>query len=1102
MEGAHRIWLKHLGTKPSRGEGKQDYYYAKYVFLDRLKDKHPDIFSGEEGATLTRDEMESLLESVTKKTGFLHAGLRAFLARALKEGQEKLDWQVGLPPILVPLPRENARFTPESFLALHKIRRIEQALLSTPGEPASEPLKQRVGRLLLSAVMFGGLVNREWLNPWIFALFERVRVDGTMLWLDMELVWQYERDAADGTGIKIKRIQERRIVRQRRWFADPVTRVLIMHSRDLLREQKDAGTHLPNHWDLIQASLRTLHLAPTDMPGNLQEFLAAARMRLGIHVPGFLASYAEGRLTSVSVPPTTWTRLCLSKAVAVVRDSEPEDTFVPGKAKNCNWGGGTDQTSTDQQKILLSIRRTVTRKGKSAVQCVRDINEILDLKRDRLYPILGLLASWALFLLSRERGNAPSTVERYLGAVADKLLIVCDAEDILEWSTGEFVESYQRVIELVRKESEKRFARDTLGRFHRFLENQFHVPPVGDGFFRGRSAPTEIRVDANLVSQREFDLIKKVLGFDEAVAYLQCGKEEHAEEESTTREDAPDISRRAMACLLIAILGFRCGLRRNEVRFLRLVDLHEEGDVELIVRPTKVRRLKSSSATRRLPLHILLQLDELDLLLSWKAYRLKEDVKIEQQTLLFPVVGLPTTPLPEAKVFPVIRQALTLVTGDETLRYHHLRHSFATWMLVRVSGKSVGFRKEAPFLDHDEFDDRRVTEFRERLLGNDSHGRKGAYLVAALCGHAEVATTFENYLHLNDWLVSRELSRSDALPVVTPEAAAAFTGMSRSSAFRYTSSDAGGRKKFDWNRAFSVFGARAGAFRDPLAAKAVELPVPRIVIDDDPLQEVPVWMTVSKVLHMAQSLKMPVEDICGKLDLSLESVTRWLANVYNIINKKTRPIKARPSKVNSHIRSFLVSDKHSNWSVRSGRYSRHMHLPAARYGSQAKKRNNRKKRLEVFPSPLVYEADRRIVKDMMARFDALNEEDRRAVFHQVDYFIEKYSAQTGMLCFHEMPKARRHLDAVRLLGISNSMIRLIDCGGNDQSPAATRKRRRMWQAELGLQAGNWLTNSKKWGRLAPSGTIGIKIVVKTKGKIQVSYGFRYAVYMLAIAYWK
>lgn len=1100
MEGAHKIWLRLLGERPGKEDEKRPLYDARYVFLDRLREINPEIFTGTPGAALTRKELEKLLDPFMKKAGSLHADLRAFVSRGLRQGRDRLGWQVVMPSVLVGIPREKARFTPESFLSLQKLRRIEQAMLAARcgGVPATPQL--RVGQMLLSAMLFGGLVHRGWLESWLAALRERVCVGGRMLWLDMELVCQYEREASDGSDGTKKRSAQKRIVRRRRWFADPVTKVLISRWLISFPSDTEAFDSFPNAWDILSAYLKTLDGVAHDLPNNLSELLYAARTRLGLHVSGFLASFAEGAVTAVSAPPSCWTRLCLAKAVPVNHNAEPEDDEPFNVVRESPSGAGVEgETLADQKKILISLRRAVSdRNRKGATACERDIRSIVELQGERLYPVVGSLASWSRHLLTGKGSRKPSTVARYLGAVADKLLVVCGPEDIVEWSSDEFREGYEQVIELVRKEGEKGFARDTLGRFHRFLVHKYRVPSVGDGFFGGGSAPAEVSVDANLVTQREFDLVKNVLGFREVVFWLLQDEEGRTPEPAQVLDSGRSApSRCAVACLLLAILGFRCGLRRNEARYLRLIDLHDEGRAEMIVRTTRLRGLKSASATRRIPLDTLLLPDELRLLRHWKARRLREEKRVERQTLLFCASGLPTTPIPEGKVITTIREALIMVTGDATLRYHHLRHSFVNWLLVRVTGKSHGLRQQAPFLDHAEFDDQRVSELRAALLGNEPLGRKGAYLVSSLCGHAELGTTFESYIHLCDWLLSRELSRVEALPALSPDAAAKLTGISRPLAYRYAHKDSAGAVLFDWERAFSGANVRLGAYRDPRVSQATD-PSSRLLMDYDNLQEIPLWLIAAKVLAMAQIEGRTVEEICTQLDLPRERVERWLENAERVGQMKTRLITIRKAERVGSMNIFQTRPMKAPI-LEKVRYSRHMLIYEP--GSDGKKAGKIKvkTRSDVFPSPPAKKHDRRLVRDILTAFEKLGDPQRRDVFDLVDYFIEKFSLQTGMLCFWEVDKARRYVDAMCLL-VGRQMITLVDCRRNPKGDEATRERRCFWEKELKVNNDQWRTSYKNWGRASGYGTIGIQ-VCEVPGAMRTAYAFRYALYMIAIAYW-
>ena len=200
------------------------------------------------------------------------------------------------------------------------------------------------------------------------------------------------------------------------------------------------------------------------------------------------------------------------------------------------------------------------------------------------------------------------------------------------------------------------------------------------------------------------------------------------------------------------------------------------GYPELLVRAHAARSLKTEGSTRRVPMHILAPDDELHFVMSWVTSL----EHLGHDALLFCRDGLlPRELIPESLLLRPIREALNLVTGDRRLRFQHFRHSFATWFLIRLTGNPRGLRSLAPFLDHREFSDERVAKLRNALLGNEALGRKGAYMVAALCGHVDLDTTFTSYIHLCDLLLGNELSDSNAFPTINAETVMGFLDLTQ-----------------------------------------------------------------------------------------------------------------------------------------------------------------------------------------------------------------------------------------------------------------------------------------------------------------------------------
>ena len=1052
MEGLALLWQQSLGTKPPKGKRRSRLYAEKVKLLTGLP---ASIYRGDEGATLSTEELDGLFVPI-RATQAAHTCvlLTRFLARGLAKGNKTLNWSAAVPAVPVNFLRERARFTPQKFVELQRLRLIEEVFIASLTENTALSTEQYVGRMLLSAIIFGGLLQLQWLDPWVKAARNNVRTDQYCLWLDLQKFWLYAHKAVEDSGGSRKRSAEKPIIMTRRWFADPMTRALLLRWSLIPDDQRLLSKELPNAFDLVRMFLVKAGLPPEHLPATTKTLLTMAETRLGLCAPPFLASYASGWLNGVSVPPQVWTRLCSGKLVGRRSDAlQDDDLALPGDRRVTVVIASKPATLAVQQQLFRKMRHIFAggkKKKKGSAELRRELYAYLDQYGLELSPLLSLLAAWVDTYFSQETKRSASTPERYLGSVGNILIVVFGVEDLLRMEAEDFIELYDRAIEMVDSEKAQGFAIGTIGRFHKYLVKNHGAPQLHQGYFFRRSGPPETTVDANLLSPIEFDRLKEALGWSD--------------------QNRP---RTATAALLIAILGFRCGLRRNEAHKLRVCDIQGDYKPELVLRATKRRSLKSPNATRRLPLHVLLLHEEKNLLRAWLT---QFDGK-EREALLFCICDDPHELLPEACLFPPIRQALKIVTGDATLRYHHLRHSFATWLLLRLTGSLIPLWEEAVFLNHPEFHEDRVDELRAALMGNEHLGRKGAYAVASLCGHADLETTFTSYIHLCDWQLGLELSRHVALPVLSAETVMGATGLSRATVYRALIIRKGRSPDWNWTQIFSYFRKIEDQLRDPLLSLTQNTTQERVLFPSVDPSCVPRWLLAQRALTLYQVGNLLPEEIGDLLQIDIKTVSCWITISERIGEKK---------------------GSRSNY-----RYLQHRDL--GRVGTRTRKGKLRewigkRKRVEkaVFPVRPRGE-DIKIAHLMLNSFEALSYQEKESVLNQVDYFIKKFYLQTGMLCFWEVSGARRYLDALRLIGVGRQMITLVDCKGNSIGDEVVIKRRIFWEKELDLKNVQWRTNGKNWGRVASSGTIGIQISEK-RGVLRMSYGFRYAMYLIAIAY--
>ena len=249
-----------------------------------------------------------------------------------------------------------------------------------------------------------------------------------------------------------------------------------------------------------------------------------------------------------------------------------------------------------------------------------------------------------------------------------------------------------------------------------------------------------VKVDASLITVDEYlEVLQRIVGLNNFA-------------------DSNDRS----AARIALILGYRCGLRRSEVEWLRISDFDRINFLH--VRPTEMRALKTSNARRDLPLELLVPPKELAQLRrrisQVRALALKKKIPL-QGALLFSEAGDPARLMADfsSKVLGMIRWAFQ---GDErrdwapidpSFRFHRLRHSCATVSLLRLWPELHAiarhiFGKKAKATLQWIIEDSK--HFRERLMGC-SVTEVDLQAVALLLGHGAAATSLEHYVHVLDW---------------------------------------------------------------------------------------------------------------------------------------------------------------------------------------------------------------------------------------------------------------------------------------------------------------------------------------------------------------
>lgn len=614
-----------------------------------------------------------------------------------------------------------------------RLRELLAHVILNPGQIVRGKVPRRqlaeivVGELLLSAIVHGGLIDASLLD----ALVRRLAADGPAiacldrrLFIDLSLNWRSQADAEF-----------------RRWYLDALTAILAMKlEREAIAHVADAMAASPRSsnrvlWKCIRAFLKHSHAKSHDFPGTLRKLLDAVRLDLETRLPIVLANYAAREIICHSLKPDVWQRLhgptdaptrpLLDEPVSRTARPPAEDLVAQG---------------LPEPRWLKDIRAALADKSPPLVAA--NLRKLLEEKSAGFETDSpgALLTGFAHHLATahNEYGarNSLATIRGYAVSAARRIggLLGCDnleRRDPDEWAC-----LYEEVLgEEENKGARRRLAR-MLRAFHRYLEIEHHAEPIDKAEVFGADSGL-VPVDANIIANDEFLRIR-----------------EHFSSEVALELDA-DV---AECAWLILTLAYRCGLRRMEALKLDLEDAMIETPAELLVRPTEGRRLKTKSSTRKIPLHALLDPEELARLAAWVRRRRQEEAVSRYSRFLFAAPRSGFVFVPQDTLFPLLHRVMREVTGDPGLRFHHLRHSFATLRCLSLLSRSIPderrFLRGYPFFSHNI--NERVS-LRESLFGNAGMTRRDVWAVSALLGHSGPDVSLEHYIHSLDVCLAEHL---------------------------------------------------------------------------------------------------------------------------------------------------------------------------------------------------------------------------------------------------------------------------------------------------------------------------------------------------------
>ncbi len=526
---------------------------------------------------------------------------------------------------------------------------------------------------------------------------------------------------------------------------------------------------LPERWFLlspITAALVTrAHLWNQSPPGDkkaLQSALLAFLDWLQIRpfFYGLNAWCQAAQATSLSQVPTLMVSHRHGKVQGFAPYLESQDRLIPRAGPHLGVSSDREMTvrpDTPNPRVhagdIRWVRKVLDLKSKNTEKVLSHIKQAREVSPP-MRSIIEALFDWCVDTITpdgqRVRRSPYQMLARF-DSIARHLVLALGENDIRDLSMQERARIYEAIKERAISASNLERITASLHAFEKWLVGKGRVKDGGladDDELFGERQDRHIGVNAHLISVDDYLKARDAL--------ILLGQ--NTQLSATNREQA------TLAGLML-VLGFRLGLRWAEAVGLRHMDVVRDQQTgqprSLIIRPHDQRTLKTLNARRTLPISTLLDKTELSMIQS----QLERSGANGQSFLISRKKDM-AKPLDTPMLREMVVKAIRTSTNNKYLRYHHLRHSFANWMMFSLAASQWRLDLEHVFRHLPETvqwlskSDKRFAAISPVPVNdvpvNDNHA---GFLLAQLIGHGSLGTTLYHYVHIMDVLTGLYLEQ-------------------------------------------------------------------------------------------------------------------------------------------------------------------------------------------------------------------------------------------------------------------------------------------------------------------------------------------------------
>ncbi|GAA6186650.1 site-specific integrase [Aliiglaciecola sp. NS0011-25] len=649
---------------------------------------------------------------------------RNYLAKFINDGNKDEKWLLAVPPYIHRVQREKPLRTEKWFKLSKSLNQwVTQWFDALQKRGATEkPLtsEQVLANTLISAAFFGGLCIAEALA----ALRKQLLEENKPLTQTVETIWidlTFDSKAQAHNAF----INDQSVT-LRRWYPDNLTLAWINHFLNLRNTVKTED--VPTAWHLVRQQLTDIDQSCRKIVKSLQQFAECAvgvtEQIEGVRLNQAMVQYLIGKIPSASLPHINHNILFEQPSFSAINNVQDELTRIPA-ANGLSQSRNHIALASNYERVVTMIRACLSPKqnGSNKNTPKAAIAQLQKLEPNQYPKQLSTLIEWFISLLAENK--KVSTVSRYFSAIGKPWLAATATIDIDDLDSQDFEFLYRDILDSQLSEKNRRYMAGRFNQFHLYLSRN-HDLPVLTSSLDGTSSHSRPFIRSGFIPEQAF------------TAFIQ------------SIEKKPVTHRKKQSLQCLYIIAFRCGLRRGELLKLRLQDVESSSERWLFIRNNRYGNNKSSSALRKVPLSVLMTMEEAKLFENYLAY--KRALDNSSQALLFSQEQSAHIPLDGNYVSTLAKTLLSQIT-DFPFIFHHLRHTALSRLQILLEDDNELIKEIISYPEE------QIKKIKKTLGGFDNHEVKRDiyWALAGFAGHLTPETTFSNYLHFTDCIVANKL---------------------------------------------------------------------------------------------------------------------------------------------------------------------------------------------------------------------------------------------------------------------------------------------------------------------------------------------------------